>query len=75
MLNLSECKYLIEYDLATSYAIQTQRQGRLERADSIHKNVFVYQLIGNDSWDVIQQRIIDKKEGFDANIIKSLAKN
>ena len=75
MLNLSECKYLIEYDLAVSYAIQTQRHGRLERADSIHKNVFVYQLIGNDSWDVIQQRIIDKKEGFDANIIKSLAKN
>jgi ERCC4-related helicase len=73
-LNLSECKYLIEYDLATSYAIQTQRQGRLERADSIHKNVFVYQLIGNDSWDMIQQKIIEKKEGFDNNIIKSLAK-
>lgn len=74
-LNLSECKYLIEYDLATSYAIQTQRQGRLERADSIHKNVIVYQLIGNDSWDIIQEKIIKKKEGFDSDIIKSLAKN
>lgn len=74
-LNLSKCRYLIEYDLATSYAIQTQRQGRLERADSVHKHVTVYQLIGNDSWDKIQEKIIAKKEGFDSNIIKSLAKN
>lgn len=73
-LNLSKCKYLIEYDLATSYAIQTQRQGRVERADSIHKQAFVYQLIGNDSWDKIQELIIAKKQGFDENIIKSLRK-
>ena len=72
MLNLSECKYLIEYDLATSYAIQTQRQGRLERADSIHKNVVVYQLIANESWDEIALKIIQKKECFDSDIIKSL---
>lgn len=71
-LNLSRCKYLIEYDLATSYAIQTQRQGRLERADSVHDNVVCYQLIANNSWDEIQKRIIEKKEGFDENIIKSL---
>ena len=73
-LNLSKCKYLIEYDLANSYAIQTQRQGRVERADSIHSSVFVYQLIANDSWDTIQQKIINKKQGFDNDIIKSLAK-
>ena len=73
-LNLSKCKYLIEYDLAESYAIQTQRHGRLERADSIHDNVFVYQLINNDSWDGIQAKIIDKKEGYDTEIIKSLGK-
>ena len=74
MLNLSSCKYMIEYDLADSYAIQTQRQGRIERADSTHKSVFVYQLIANDSWDIIAQKIIKKKQGFDENIIKSLAK-
>lgn len=74
-LNMGHCKYLIEYDLAISYAIQTQRHGRLERADSVHDNVIVYQLIGNDSWDVIQQKIVEKKEGFDMDIIKSLAKN
>jgi superfamily II DNA or RNA helicase len=74
-LNLSKCKYLIEYDLATSYAIQTQRQGRVERADSIHKQAFVFQLIGKNVWDEIQEKIIAKKEGFDSNIIKSLAKN
>lgn len=73
-LNMSHCKYLIEYELATSYAIQTQRHGRLERADSIHSNVTVYQLIANGMWDNIQEKIIDKKEGFDNNIIKSIAK-
>ena len=71
-LNMGHCKYLIEYDLATSFAIQTQRHGRLERADSDHKNVVVYQLIANDSWDIIQQKIVSKKEGFDIEVIKSL---
>lgn len=74
-LNMGHCKYLIEYDLAISYAIQTQRHGRLERADSVHNNVIVYQLIANNSWDEIQERIVEKKEGFDMDIIKSLAKN
>lgn len=73
-INLSKCKYMIEYELATSYAIQTQRQGRLERADSIHDNVIVYQLIGKNSWDEIQKAIIEKKKSFDDNIIKTIAK-
>lgn len=72
-LNLSKCKYLIEYDLAPSYAIQTQRHGRVERADSKHESVFVYQLIAKDSWDEIAMKIIEKKEGYDAEIIKSIA--
>lgn len=71
-VNLSKIKYLIEYDLANSYALQTQRHGRLERADSIHDNVFVYQLICRDSFDEIAQKIINKKEGYDKNIIKDL---
>lgn len=73
-LNMGHCKYLIEYDLAISYAIQTQRHGRLERADSVHDNVVVYQLIALNSWDEIQQKIVDKKEGFDEEIIKSLGR-
>lgn len=72
MINASCCKYLIEYDIATSYAIQTQRHGRLERADSIHKNVIVYQLIANESWDEIALKIVDKKQNFDIDVIKSL---
>lgn len=72
-LNAGFCKYLIEYELATSYAIQTQRHGRLERADSKFNSVIVYQLIANNSWDQIQEKIVDKKEGFDNDIIKSLA--
>lgn len=70
--NLSKCQYLIEYDLAESYAIQTQRWGRLERADSIHQTVYIYQLICNDSWDEIQAKIVNKKEGYDAELFKSL---
>ena len=73
-LNMGHCKYLIEYDLAISYAIQTQRHGRLERADSVHDNVIVYQLIALNSWDEIQQKIVTKKEGFDENTIKSLGR-
>lgn len=73
MANLSRCKYLIEYDLANSHAIQTQRHGRLERADSIHSTVYAYQLIVEDSWDTVQELIVKKKEGYDSNIIKSLA--
>jgi len=70
MLNLSICKHLIEMDLATSYAIQTQRHGRLERADSVHDTVYVTQLIMEDSWDEIAKKVIDKKEKFDLSIVK-----
>ena len=71
-LNMSLTKYVIEYDLADSYAIQTQRHGRIERADSIHDNVFVYQLIANDSYDEIAYKIVSKKEGYDYELIKRL---
>ena len=70
--NLSKCKYVIEYDLADSYAIQTQRHGRVERADSIHDNVFIYQIIANESWDEVQYKIVSKKEGYDFELIKKL---
>lgn len=71
-LNLRACKYLIEYEAADSYAIQTQRHGRLERADSIHDTVFVYQLIVKDSYDEIGQKIINKKRKYDAEIVKGI---
>ena len=73
-VNLSKCKYLIEYDLANSHAIQTQRHGRLERADSVHATVYAYQLVVENSWDEIQQKIVSKKEGYDTELIKSLSK-
>lgn len=72
--NASTTQYIIEFDLAESYATQTQRHGRIERADSIHKNVFVYQLITKDSYDEIQQLIVNKKEAYDSNLIKIFAK-
>lgn len=61
-VNLSSCKYLIEYDLAKSFAIQMQRHGRIRRSDSIHKTVYVYQIIANHSYDEIAQKIVAKKE-------------
>ena len=48
-ISLSKCNYLIEYDLADSYAIQTQRHGRIKRANSIHKTGYVYQIIAKES--------------------------
>ena len=70
--NLSKCKYLCEYEPAISYAVQTQRHGRIERADSDFDNVIVYQLIANGSWDEIARKIIAKKEHYDTAIIKGL---
>ncbi len=71
--NASTAQYIIEFDLAESYATQTQRHGRIERADSTHKNVFVYQLIAKDSYDEIQQAIVNKKEAYDSDLIKIFA--
>ena len=63
-LNLSLCKYIIEYDLAKDHATQTQRQGRIQRADSIFDNVIVYQIIANESRDIMQQANVAKKESY-----------
>lgn len=71
-ISLSKCKNLIEYDLADSYANQTQRHGRIKRADSISRISNVYQIILEDSWDEIQLKIINKKQNYDSDIIKSL---
>lgn len=71
-LSLAKCNYLIEYDLADSYAIQTQRHGRIKRANSIHKTSYVYQIICHNSYDEIQAKIIAKKEGYDNNLIRNL---
>ena len=69
-LNLSTTKYMIEFELADSAAKQTQRHGRIQRADSKHKNVFVYQLITQDSYDdTIALRSIQKKEGYAEKIL------
>lgn len=71
-ISLSKCNYLIEYDLADSYAIQTQRHGRIKRANSVHKTGYVYQLICVDSWDTIQEKIIAKKENYDTDLIQNI---
>lgn len=71
-ISLSKCKNLIEYDLADSYANQTQRHGRVKRADSVSRVSNVYQIILDESYDTIAQRIIAKKQNYDSDIIKSL---
>ena len=68
--NLSKCKYMCEYEPAQSYAIQTQRHGRIERADSIFDNVMVFQFIANGSWDEVAQKIVSKKQSYDQTIVK-----
>ncbi len=69
-LNLSNCKYLIDFEPADSHATQTQRYGRITRADSTHKNVIVYKLIGHNTWDEIGQKIVSKKESYHSEIIE-----
>lgn len=69
MLNLGSIRYLIEFELADSAAKQTQRHGRIQRADSIHKNVFVFQLITRDSWDEVQWKIVNKKQEYSKKIL------
>ena len=68
-INLSKCRYVIEMDLADSYLTQTQRHGRIERADSVHDTVFVYQLIARESWDEIQRKIVDKKQSLQEALV------
>lgn len=68
-LNIGNTKYMIEMDLADSAAKQTQRHGRNQRADSKHKNVFVFQLLRRFSWDEIQLKIVDKKQGYSDRIL------
>ena len=67
-LNLTKCRYLIEYEPADSDASEKQRHGRIRRADSLYRVVFVYQLIAKDSYDEIAQRIIGKKERYAASV-------
>jgi superfamily II DNA/RNA helicase len=71
-VSLSKCKNLIEYDLADSYAGMTQRHGRVKRADSVSKVSNVYQIILEESYDEIALKIINKKQRYDNDIIKSL---
>ena len=49
-----------------------QRHGRVKRSNSVSKVSNIYQLIVEESWDAVQLRIINKKEKYDADIIKSL---
>ena len=70
MINLSRCSYMIEYEPADSYAVQTQRHGRIQRADSVASTSRVYQLIVLESWDEVATRIIAKKEGYDQKVIR-----
>lgn len=69
-INLSECQYLFEMEPAESYAIQTQRHGRVERADATHDTAYAIQLLTADSWDEKALKGISRKEGYDATIIK-----
>ena len=71
-ISLSKCKNLIEYDLADSYADQIQRHGRVKRANSVSKISNVYQMLLEGSYDDIAMRIINKKQKYDNDIIKSL---
>lgn len=64
MISLSHCRYLVEYEPANSYADQTQRRGRVKRANSVSRISYIYQLITDESWDIIALKSINKKKGY-----------
>lgn len=70
-ISLSHCKYLVEYEPANSYADQTQRRGRVKRANSISRVSYIYQLVTDNSWDIIALKSINKKKGY-ADILEDL---
>ena len=70
-ISLSHCKYLVEYEPANSYADQTQRRGRVKRANSISRISYIYQLITDETWDIIALKSINKKKGY-ANYLDKL---
>lgn len=51
-LNLQVCGHCINYDQPYNPAIKAQRAGRCRRIGSLHKTVYVYDLITLDSCDV-----------------------
>ena len=63
-ISLSHCKYLVEYEPANSYADQTQRRGRVKRANSVSRISYIYQLITDETWDIIALKSINKKKGY-----------
>lgn len=63
-ISLSHCHYLVEYEPANSYADQTQRRGRVKRANSVSRISYIYQLITDESWDIIALKSINKKKGY-----------
>ena len=63
-ISLSHCKYLVEYEPANSYADQTQRRGRVKRANSISRISYIYQLVTDETWDIIALKSINKKKGY-----------
>ena len=63
-VSLSHCKYLVEYEPANSYADQTQRRGRVKRANSVSRISYIYQLITDETWDIIALKSINKKKGY-----------
>ena len=67
-ISLYNCKYLIEYEPANSYAVQTQRRGRVKRANSVSRISYIYQLITENSWDNVALKSINKKKGYDDSL-------
>ena len=73
-INLESCQYLIEFEPADSFLIQTQRRGRIVRASSTHSTVYVYQLIAKESYDEIALKIVKKKKTFSDTIVENQEK-
>lgn len=69
-LNLQAAKYIINIDQPDTYAIKTQRIGRIRRASSAFDNVIIYDLITENRGNIIskdEERLNNIEKNKDLN--------
>lgn len=68
-LNITEARYVINFNLPDTAAIYTQRIGRVRRVSSIYNNVIVYNMITEGSKDEERWTNIEKNKNLEGALI------
>lgn len=68
-LNITEARYLINFNLPDTAAIYTQRIGRIRRVSSTYNNVIVYNMITENSKDEERWANIERNKNLEGALI------